>query len=276
MNTHTILSIAAGLGTFLLTSCGGSDTATMQQPTEQPAANAPTANTAADTATTGTPAQAEQEGEEAGEERTEGAERATPGATTTVAHVASAKNTQNLLDALTGETTATAKYAAYAKKAEEEGYHAIAILFTAASKSEGIHAANHRSVLEENGTAITAINPVFTVKTTRENLQDAIAGETYEQDTMYPQFMAVANEVGDKLALISLNYAYKTEQKHKVFYEKALAALQANTVAQLPTVYYVCPTCGNTYDTNAPKRCGVSMTKGDRFIKINTLVGVVA
>lgn len=49
---------------------------------------------------------------------------------------AKATNFQNLQDAFKGETTASAKYAAYSKKAEEEGQHAIAMLFKAASASE--------------------------------------------------------------------------------------------------------------------------------------------
>ncbi|MBK9193582.1 MAG: hypothetical protein IPO17_01050 [Flavobacteriales bacterium] len=51
---------------------------------------------------------------------------------------------------------------------------------------------------------------------------------------MYPEFVAVANSVGDKMALMSLNYAYKTEQKHKVFYEQALAALQGTPSRSCP------------------------------------------
>jgi rubrerythrin len=278
MKKHTILSLTASIGTLLLASCGNSGSSgTMQEPIAQAgisaSADAAARTQVAEAAMPTDGEAAEQEVREASEDRYASAPGSISG---TPALATRAKNTLDMLDAFKGETTATAKYAAYAKKAEAEGYHAIALLFAAASRSEGIHAANHRSVLEDEGTAIPATTPEFTVKSTLENLQDAIAGETYEQNTMYPQFMAVADAAGDKMALLSLNYAYKTEQKHKVFYEKALAALQGNTVAQLPTVYYVCPTCGNTYDTNAPKRCGISMTKGERFIKISTLAGVVA
>jgi rubrerythrin len=179
---------------------------------------------------------------------------------------------QNMQDAFKGETTASAKYAAYSKKAEEEGFHEIAMLFKAASKSENIHANNHKVVLEEAGVVVGIITPEFTVKTTKENLQDAIKGEGYEVSTMYPEFLINANKAGNQLAQVSLNYAYKTEQKHKVFYEKALAALENNTVKSLPTVYFVCPTCGNTYDTKAPQRCGISMTSSEKFIKVVNLV----
>jgi len=180
-------------------------------------------------------------------------------------------NYENMKTAFEGETTASAKYAAYSKKAEEEGYHEIALLFKAASTSEKIHANNHKAVLLEGSQEVPSITPDFSVKSTKENLKDAIAGETYEITTMYPEFIKNANDAGNQFSLMSLNYAYKTEQKHKPLYEKALAALESNTVKSLPTVFYVCPTCGNTYDTKAPSRCGISMTSSEKFIKISSL-----
>ena len=139
---------------------------------------------------------------------------------------AKAKTVENMQAAFKGETTASAKYAAYSKKAEQEGFHQIALLFKAASTAENIHANNHKAVLQESGNSVPVITPEYTVNSTKENLEDAIKGETYEATTMYPEFLTVANQAGDQLALISLNYAYKTEKKHKVMYEKALAALQ--------------------------------------------------
>lgn len=180
-------------------------------------------------------------------------------------------NYDNMKTAFEGETTASAKYAAYSKKAEEEGYHEIALLFKAASTSENIHANNHKAVLLQGSQKVPVITPEFTVKSTEENLKDAIAGESYEITTMYPEFIVNANKAGNQFSLMSLNYAYKTEQKHKPLYEKALAALESNTVKSLPTVFYVCPTCGNTYDTTAPSRCGISMTSSEKFIKISSL-----
>ena len=186
----------------------------------------------------------------------------------TEAKDANSINFQNMQDAFKGETTASAKYAAYSKKAEAEGYPEIAMLFKAASTSENIHANNHKAVIEDAGQKTPVITPEFTVKSTAENLKDAIAGESYEISTMYPQFIKNANTAGSQLSFISLNYAYKTEQKHKAFYEKALTALENNNVKSLPTVYFVCPTCGNTYETTTPKRCGISMTSSEKFIKI--------
>ena len=174
----------------------------------------------------------------------------------------------NLMAAYAGETTASAKYAAYAQKATAEGHPRLALLFKATSRSERIHADNHRAVLEEMGKDIPEITPQFTVGTSKENLTDAIAGESYEIATMYPEFLTAANTADNQLALVSFNYAYKTEMKHKPLYENALALLLTNQLETLPNQYLICPTCGNTYDGIAPKRCRISMTDGNRFIKI--------
>ncbi|MGL2962209.1 rubrerythrin family protein [Flavobacterium sp. RSB2_4_14] len=184
---------------------------------------------------------------------------------------AKTKTIANLQDAFNGESNATARYAAFSKKAAEEGYKEIAMLFKAASLAEKVHAGNHKAVLEEMGVEVKPAVLDVKVNSTKENLEFAIKGETYEANEMYPAFLKDANNAGNQLALISLNYAYKTEKKHKEFYEKALAALVANKVNTLATTYFVCPTCGNTYDATAPKRCGISMTSGEKFVKINTL-----
>jgi len=180
-------------------------------------------------------------------------------------------NLQNMQDAFKGETTASAKYDAFSKKANEEGLFEIALLFKAASVAEKIHADNHKIVIEKAGQTTPEITPEFTVKSTKENLENAIEGESYEFFTMYPEFIKNANKAGNYMAQISLTYAYKVEQKHRDFYIKALLALENNKVKSLPTVYFLCPTCGNTYETVAPKRCEISMTNANNFIKLDSL-----
>lgn len=178
---------------------------------------------------------------------------------------------KHMKDAFTGETTANAKYAAFSKKAEEEGYPQIAMLFKAASGAELIHANNHKVVLQRMGESIPIVTPEFTVGSTMENLKNAIEGESYEFNTMYPEFIKDANAAGNYMAQISLTYAYKVEQKHRDFYKTALKALEDGNVGSLPSVYYLCPTCGNTYATTAPSRCEISMTDSKLFIKVDKL-----
>lgn len=178
------------------------------------------------------------------------------------------KTIANMKAAFNGETNASARYAAFAKKATEDGFPQIAMLFKAASMSENIHAQNHKVVMEEMGVTIEPVTPDVNVKTTKENLEYAMKGEAYEVEEMYPAFLKDADVADNQLAMVSLNYAWKTEKKHRELYREALLALETNKLANMASVYYLCPTCGNTYPGAAPKRCGISMTSGEKFIKV--------
>src|SRR5690554_3974813 len=94
------------------------------------------------------------------------------------------KTLNNLMDAFAGESQANRKYIAYAKKAEAEGKSNAAKLFRAASDAEALHAQKHLEVAEK-------------ILSTSENLQDAVEGETYEFESMYPEFLKVAEEEGN-------------------------------------------------------------------------------
>jgi rubrerythrin len=175
------------------------------------------------------------------------------------------KTIQNMQSAYKGEKTATAKYEAFSKKAEAEGFHNIALLYNAVSAAENIHAANHKVVIEDAGGTVPNFIPEFKLKTTKENLNDDINGEAYEAKTMYPDFLKTAEIADNQIAYLSLTYAMKTEQKHKFLFEQALGDINSNTLNSLPTNYFVCPVCGNTY-SNAPKHCDFSLTEREKFI----------
>lgn len=179
------------------------------------------------------------------------------------------KTIENLKAGIKGETTASARYAAFAQKAREEGNDTIAKLFDAASKSESIHAVNHTKVLEELGEKMEAFTPEFEVKTTAENLQAAMEGESYEVSTMYPQFIADAQAEKVEKAVRSFTWATDTEKKHQQFYGKALEALKLNSEKTLSFEYAVCPVCGNTYEmATLDEKCAFCMTPREKFIRI--------
>lgn len=179
------------------------------------------------------------------------------------------KTVENLKAGIKGETTASAKYAAFAQKAREEGNDTIAKLFDAASKSESIHAANHSKVLEALGEKMDDFKPEFEVKTTAENLQAAIEGETYEVTTMYPQFLADAKAEKVAKAEKSFTWAVDTEKKHAQFYQKALDALKGKGESILAFDYVVCPTCGNTYEkASMDAKCAFCQTPQEKFVMI--------
>lgn len=176
-----------------------------------------------------------------------------------------------LKDAFTGESNASAKYEAYSRKAKEEGFDNVAKLFDAASKSEAFHVKNHKAVLEKLGEKAPEVKPEFTVKTTKENLEDAIKGETHEATNMYPEFKKHADSMleAGKDASGSFDYAMRTEAKHKVFYEDALKALDTKTVDKLPSAYWVCPVCGNTITNEADiKKCTICKNEKEPWVKI--------
>ena len=164
------------------------------------------------------------------------------------------KSSDGLKAAFAGESQANRKYLAYAKKADDEGFPQVAKLFRAAGAAETVHALTHFRTLGE-------------IKSTTENLQAAIDGESYEATTMYPEFIADATAEGDKGALRSFTYALAAEKVHEELYRAALQNL-----ADKPTEvydYYVCPVCGYTSPRSAPERCPVCATPGARFEKIS-------
>lgn len=179
------------------------------------------------------------------------------------------KTIENLKAGIKGETTASAKYKAFADKAREEGLDTIAKLFDAASASESVHATNHAKVLEGLGEKMEEFKPVFQIKTTAENLQAAIDGESYEVATMYPDFIAKANEEKVEKAVKSFTWAIDTEKKHKELYAKALETLKQKNENGLSFEYVVCPVCGNTYEkATMDSNCAFCQTVSEKFIVI--------
>ncbi|MCX7009565.1 MAG: rubrerythrin family protein, partial [Kiritimatiellaeota bacterium] len=106
--------------------------------------------------------------------------------------------TENLKAAFAGESQANRKYLAFAKKAEAEGFPQVAKLFRATAEAETVHAHSHLRVLGG-------------IKTTAENLTEAVAGENYEFTQMYPPFVAEAEKDGNKPAVMSFKNAMAVE-----------------------------------------------------------------
>jgi rubrerythrin len=182
---------------------------------------------------------------------------------------------KNLLAAFNGESNASARYAAFAVKADEEGYLKVASLFRAASRAEQIHAANHSKVIVKMGadTPVATIEAA-TVKTTVENLKAAIAGETYEIDVMYPDFINEAETQKNTAALRTFNFAIEAEKGHAQLYTKALEHVQHcvdKTCEKLSNkaTYYVCPECGLTVEKAEFDRCPVCGKPKEKFELIN-------
>jgi rubrerythrin len=162
------------------------------------------------------------------------------------------KTEQNLKTAFAGESQANRKYLAFAKQAEEEGFPQVAKLFRAAAEAETVHAHNHLRVLGG-------------IRSTRDNLMEAIGGESYEFTDMYPAMIAAAEAEGSTDALRSFQDANAVERIHAGLYQKALESLGKGEEG---FAYYVCPVCGNTVERGAPDTCPICGTKGSLFMRI--------
>ena len=158
---------------------------------------------------------------------------------------------QNLKDAFAGESQANRKYLAFGKKAQKEGYPQVAKLFRAAAEAETVHAHAH-------------LKTAGGINQTADNLKEAIAGETHEFKSMYPEMIAAAKAEGNKAAERSFTYANEVEKVHAALYQKALDNLEALEEAD----YYVCSVCGYTCENEPPEVCPVCKAKASAFFEV--------
>jgi len=150
------------------------------------------------------------------------------------------KSVENLKEAFAGESQANRRYLAFAQKAEQEGYAQIARLFRAAAAAETVHAHNHLKVLKG-------------VRSTADNLQEAIDGETSEFREMYPRMIAAAQAEANKDAERTFTFANEVEKTHAALFQKALKNLQDKKMVEI----YVCSICGHTVEGEPPDSCPV-------------------
>jgi rubrerythrin len=150
------------------------------------------------------------------------------------------KAVEGLKEAFAGESQANRKYLAFAKKADQEGFPMAARLFRAAAAAETVHAHAHLKVLGG-------------VKSTKENIMEAIEGESHEFQSMYPQMIADAKAEGNKQALQSFEFANAVEKIHAQLYQKMLDNLDKQTMVDV----YICPVCGMTVEGEPPEKCPV-------------------
>lgn len=164
------------------------------------------------------------------------------------------KTEENLKEAFAGESEANRKYLAYGEQAAKEGYGQVAKLFRAVAYAETLHAQAHLRAMDG-------------IKSTAENLAEAMAGEEYEFTSMYPAMVEAAKEEGHSRAERSMTHALEVEKVHYALFKQAAAAIGGS--ADLPDApVRVCPVCGHTVIGDAPDNCPVCKVKGEKFTEI--------
>ncbi len=178
------------------------------------------------------------------------------------------KSVENLKSAFNQESVTAEKYSRFAQKALQEGFDTISQLFIAAAKSEIIHASNYVKVIQKYGGNVGAAEIAsFEVKTTAENLQSAINGETFKVLTMYSGFIRDAENEKAPDAAKSFTWASDSEKKHLKYFRQAMATIVNGNETNLPYTWLICPTCGNTYNTTDVKEmCDFCLNKQENFV----------
>ena len=156
------------------------------------------------------------------------------------------KTEKNLLEAFCGESMARNKYTFFAAQAKKEGYEQISRIFEETANNEKEHAKIWFKLLN-NGK----------INSTKENLEEAAKGESYEWETMYANFAKDAKEEGfDDIA-----YLFETirhiEKMHMTRYKKLIEDLMKDMIFQKSEkIMWECSNCGYTFEgEKAPEIC---------------------
>jgi rubrerythrin len=124
----------------------------------------------------------------------------------------------NLESALAGESMAHIKYRYFARIAREEGFEDVAKHFEHTADQEIKHAWGHLELL-------------IGKPTTKECLQKAIDGETYEYTQMYPQFESIAISEGNLEAAKEAQEQTQESKEHAEQFKAVLAKAEKRFAA---------------------------------------------
>ena len=107
------------------------------------------------------------------------------------------------------------------------------------------------------------------IKTTADNLKAAVEGESYERDTMYPQFVKDARAAGDADAVrtLQLRAGGRGRTRHALR-RRVGEAVHAEGGARRVT-YYVCSVCGKTVAKVDFAKCPVCFSPKDKYVTVS-------
>ncbi|MDD3717682.1 MAG: rubrerythrin family protein [Actinomycetota bacterium] len=156
-----------------------------------------------------------------------------------------------LNDAFAGESMAHMKYMLFADRAEQEGLTEMARMFRAIAYAELVHAGNHLDALGD-------------LKSTSDNIQSCIEGETFEIDEMYPVYNAAAKLQDEAGAVRSTHYALEAEKIHADWYKKSKGAVDGGEDVKVGAIQ-ICSVCGHTREGEAPDKCPICGASREKF-----------
>jgi len=157
----------------------------------------------------------------------------------------------------------------YAKQAETENLPEMALFFRAFSQSASIRANQFKKYLKNKGVVISDALPHTNLKETLYNLEDALYSVRIEAGIKYAEYLDEAEKEGDEEAVSLLKTAKESQQESLDIFIRLQRMLIVGDMQHMPSVYWVCPVCGNLYDLPEPEAvCNYCQTKSKKFIEI--------
>lgn len=167
---------------------------------------------------------------------------------------------KNLLLAYTGESNNRNLYTYFAYRAKEEGYEQIAAIFLETADHEHEHAKQELNLIGTSDVELpTTVYPVKGVGSTRSNLETAVAGEQYEETTMYPDFARTADEEGFPEIARMFRHIATVEARHEARYRALLNNVKEGKVFKKDApAKWKCRACGYVKEgKEAPDKCPI-------------------
>lgn len=178
---------------------------------------------------------------------------------------------KNILAAYISESIAYTRYTFYAKKAEDEKYFPIQVLFLEVADNELHHSKVFFKLLEGGKVSVPTTTDSGTIGSTIENLKLSISEERDEGVAQYRVSAQVAREEGFDEIANHFDAIADIEQAHERRFKKFLKHLEDNTLwkRERPTKWH-CLVCGHTYEgTEPPTKCPACDHPSEHFISLD-------
>lgn len=183
------------------------------------------------------------------------------------------KTKENLARAFAGECQDGAKYQWLAKKAEEEGYEYMKMIFKTHAKNEMAHAKRFYDLINENcecGCNIEICGGYsFFDGELLDSIKNTMRVEDSQESVVYPEFAKVAKSEGYPDIEKAFLFAASVENCHKLMLEQLYTKLKSNKLYKSPTaIKWKCSFCGFEHTSKSAWEECPSCLMGQGYVEI--------
>lgn len=174
----------------------------------------------------------------------------------------------NLVRLLGDAVNARERYTKFAEQADKDGYLKVGSLFRAAARGAEVHRDNALETLKKAGVKVEAPAPQpVEVKSTKENLQDAIRSSNERSGREYQTYWAKARQEKNAESVRTFNFARQAEKKLGDLLSEAEKNLDDWKTPK--TTFIVVNVCGFVTPDLGLKKCPICFSEPDTFEKLS-------